>query len=118
MLNDRSRKLISFLSIIFFFSGFASLIYQVVWQRILTLHYGMASISITIIVTVYMLGLGIGALFGGLIVERNKNRILLYFFVELTIGLFGLISLPFLSFLGRHTAGTNYYIAYTYKAFQ
>ena len=111
MLNVRTSKLTSFLSFIFFFSGFASLIYQVVWQRILTLHYGMASISITIIVSVYMLGLGIGALFGGLIVERYTNRILLYFFVELTIGLFGLISLPFLSFLGRHTAGTNYFLS-------
>jgi len=109
MLNIRNKQLTSFLSLIFFFSGFASLIYQVVWQRILTLHYGVGAISITIIVTIYMLGLGIGALFGGIVVERTKSRISLYFLVELLIGLFGLISLPILSFLGRYTAGTNYF---------
>jgi hypothetical protein len=42
------------LSFIFFFSGFSALIYQVVWQRLLTVHYGVGPISITLIVSVYM----------------------------------------------------------------
>ena len=104
----------SLLGSVFFFSGFTSLIYQVVWQRILTSHYGVGAISIALIVSVYMVGLGLGALLGGLLAERVKNKIILYFIVELLIGLFGLTSLPFLHYLGRHTAGSNYSVAFFY----
>ena len=107
-------KLTSLLSFIFFFSGFAALMYQVAWQRLLTVYYGVGSISITLIVSVYMVGLGLGALFGGFLAERSKNKIILYFVVELLIGCFGLISLPFLDFLGRHTSGSNYLLAFFY----
>ncbi len=108
---DRIKVLIGF---IFFFSGFASLIYQIVWQRLMTLHYGVGSISITLIVSVYMLGLGIGSIAGGFLAERFKNKILIYFVIELLIGLFGLISLPFLKYLGEKTAGSSYYLSFIF----
>jgi len=107
-------RLISLLLFIFFFSGFSSLIYQIVWQRVLSLYYGVGAISITLIISVYMFGLGIGALFGGLLAEKIKNKMTLYFAVELLIGCFGLISLPLLGFLGRHTAGSSYLISAVY----
>jgi predicted membrane-bound spermidine synthase len=107
-------KLTSLLSFIFFFSGFAALMYQVAWQRLLTVYYGVGSVSITLIVSVYMLGLGLGALSGGFLTERSKNKIILYFIVELLIGCFGLISLPFLDFLGRYTAGSSYLLSFFY----
>jgi predicted membrane-bound spermidine synthase len=107
-------KLTSLLSFIFFFSGFAALMYQVAWQRLLTVYYGVGSISITLIVSVYMFGLGLGALFGGFLAERSKNKIILYFIVELLIGCFGLISLPFLDFLGKYTAGSSYVLSFFY----
>jgi predicted membrane-bound spermidine synthase len=107
-------KLTSLLSFIFFFSGFAALMYQVAWQRLLTVYYGVGSISITLIVSIYMFGLGLGALFGGFLAERSKNKIIFYFVVELLIGCFGLISLPFLDFLGRYTAGSSYILSFLY----
>ncbi len=107
-------RLTSLLAFIFFFSGFAALMYQVAWQRLLTVYYGVGSISITLIVSVYMFGLGLGALFGGFLAERSKNKIILYFIVELLIGCFGLISLPFLDFLGKYTAGSNYLLSLLY----
>ncbi len=113
-IGSTSKKLVVLLSTIFFLSGFASLIYQVVWQRLLTVHYGVGMISIAIIVSVYMFGLGIGALLGGALAERVKNRILLYFVVEMLIGCFGLLSIPFLELLGRHTAGANYLASFSY----
>ena len=39
--------------------------YQIAWQRLLTLHYGVGTISITLVVSVYMFGLGVDALIGG-----------------------------------------------------
>jgi spermidine synthase len=107
-------RLTSLLSFIFFFSGFAALIYQVAWQRLLTVYYGVGAISITLIVSIYMFGMGIGALFGGFLSERVKNKIILYFIVELLIGCFGLVSLPFLNFLGRYTAGSSYLLSFIY----
>lgn len=116
MITERKTpvRLTSLLALIFFFSGFASLIYEVVWQRLLTLYYGVGAISTTLIVSVYMLGLGVGALFGGFLAERVRDKITLYFVVELLIGFFGLVSLPFLDFLGRHTAGSSYLVSAPY----
>jgi len=96
------------LSCIFFASGFASLLYQVAWQRLLTVHYGVGSISVTLIVSVYMLGLGFGALCGGYLSERVSGTIRLYATIEAAIALFGLTSLSFLELLGDWTAGSDY----------
>jgi spermidine synthase len=101
-------ELSALLAFIFFLSGFVSLTYQIVWQRILTLHYGVGAVSIALIVSVYMLGLGMGGLLGGVLAERVRDRILLYFLIESLIGLFGAVSLPFLGLLGRYTAGSSY----------
>lgn len=107
----RKRTKITLLGIVFFASGFSSLIYQVAWQRILTLYYSVENISTTLIVCVYMLGLGLGAIIGGKLAEQTKHKIGLYFAIELLIGLFGYISLPFLEFLGRNTAGSGYVVS-------
>jgi predicted membrane-bound spermidine synthase len=100
------------LLLVFFFSGFASLVYQVAWQRLLTLYWGVGSVSTTIIVSVYMLGLGAGALIGGLCAEKFSNRIRFYFYIELAIGLFGVISLPFLQLLAAQTAGAGTWLSF------
>jgi len=92
----------------FFLSGAASLIYQVVWQRALTVHYGVGSLSITLIVTVYMAGLSLGALLGGYVAERTKDKLMVYVLTEVLLGVFGLISIRFLDLLGNLTAGTTY----------
>ena len=97
--------LIRSLAFIFFLSGFASLIYQVAWQRLLTLHYGVGPLSVTLIVSIYMAGLGVGGLLGGFLAERIKQRLALYCIVELLIGVFGLVSLPFLDLLGAIHCG-------------
>ncbi|MFA5059182.1 MAG: fused MFS/spermidine synthase [Candidatus Omnitrophota bacterium] len=111
---QNSRHISSLLSFVFFFSGFAGLIYQVVWQRLLTLYYGVGEISSALIVSVYMFGLGCGALLGGVLAERIKDKITFYFIIEILIGCFGVLSIPFLDFLGRHTAGSDYWLSFAY----
>ncbi len=108
----KSFKFTSFLGLIFFVSGASSLMYQVAWQRLLTLHYGVGSISIALIVSVYMAGLGFGAILGGYIVERLQNRISMYILVEFLLGCFGLASLPVLGWLGSKTAGSSYLVSF------
>jgi len=53
------------LCVLFFFSGFPALIYQLVWQRALFRIFGVNIESVTIVVTAFMLGLGLGGLAGG-----------------------------------------------------
>lgn len=106
-----TKRMHFFFGMVFFFSGLASLIYQVVWQRMLTLYYGVGSLSITLIVSVYMLGLGFGALLGGAVSERRGNKLALYLAIELALGLFGLGSPFFLDFLGHSTAGSPYWLS-------
>jgi predicted membrane-bound spermidine synthase len=96
---------------VFFFSGMSSLIYQVAWQRLLTVYYGVGAVSITLIVSIFMLGLGLGALWGGRLAESTSQRIRLYQVIELALAVFGLLSLPFLDTLGRLSAGSNLIVA-------
>jgi predicted membrane-bound spermidine synthase len=81
------------LSILFFFSGTAALIYQVMWQRMLFTLFGVDLESITIIVSVFMFGLGIGGILGGLVADRLRSQLLLlYIIIEVGIGVFGFFS--------------------------
>jgi predicted membrane-bound spermidine synthase len=81
------------LVLLFFVSGIAALIYQVCWQRLLFQAFGVDIESVTIIVSTFMLGLGLGALLGGQLADRYPRRALaLFALIELAIGVFGACS--------------------------
>lgn len=89
------------LTVLFFLSGTAALIYQVCWQRLLFGAFGVDMDSITIIVSTFMLGLGLGALAGGKLADKFPYRIIGFFAViEWGIGLFGLCSPPLIRWVG------------------
>src|SRR5260370_16827946 len=46
--------------IVFFVSGFAALLYQVIWQRLLVFFSGADVYAVTLIVTTFMAGLRLG----------------------------------------------------------
>ncbi|MEJ8853284.1 fused MFS/spermidine synthase [Variovorax robiniae] len=88
-----SRLVSTRLAPMFFVSGAAALIYQVCWQRLLFSAFGVDIDSVTIIVSVFMLGLGLGALIGGDLADRLPTLALRFFAgSELLIGVFGLFS--------------------------
>lgn len=92
-MNQPPQKMLSNLAGIFFISGLSALIYQVCWQRLLFTGFGVDLTSITVIVSVFMAGLGIGAFFGGRIADKYpQNIILIFCLIELGIGCFGLLS--------------------------
>lgn len=79
---------------VFFASGFAALLYQVIWQRMLALFSGGDVFSVTIIVAAFMAGLGCGNLAGGHLADRvSRWRCLaLFAAAETAIGVFALAS--------------------------
>lgn len=92
----------------FFLSGMAALIYQVAWQRLLFVVVGVDLESITIVVSTFMMGLGLGALIGGWIADRIPQRILVVFcLVEAGIALFGFMSVELILGLSHTFAGLS-----------
>jgi predicted membrane-bound spermidine synthase len=83
--------------IVFFVSGFAALLYQVIWQRLLVFFSGADVYSVTLIVTTFMAGLGLGNLVGGYVADLLSRRTNLVLFIgaELAIMIFGLLSKGF-----------------------
>jgi spermidine synthase len=93
---------------LFFTSGFPALLYQIVWQRALFTIYGVNIQSVTVIVTVFMMGLGLGSLAGGKISTLpNVNVLRIFGFIEASIGLFGAFSLVLFHSVERFTAGAS-----------
>lgn len=94
------------LCVLFFFSGFPALIYQLVWQRALFRILGVNIESVTIVVTAFMLGLGLGSLAGGLLSRRGGLALLpLLAAIELLTGAFGLVSLGIFDGVGTLALG-------------
>ena len=64
---------VALLYVCFFTSGAAALIYEVVWQRMLTLVFGVATFSVAAVVSAFLAGLALGCrLFGGP-ADRSAN---------------------------------------------
>jgi MFS family permease len=103
------NKCVIFLTaVLFFASGFAALLYQVAWQRALFGWYGVDLDSVSTIVSVFMFGLGIGAMIGGWLADRFEcRRILIFSLIELTIGAFGFFSLGIIDSIGDLTAADS-----------
>jgi spermidine synthase len=91
-----------FIGIFVTFSGFCSLVYQVVWDRTLRYNFGGDSISSAIVTATFLLGLGIGAFVFG---KWRKRAFMTYALVEMGIGAYAITSYyilaPLATTLGR-----------------
>src|SRR5215475_10287248 len=94
------------LCVLFFLSGFPALIYQLTWQRALFRIFGVNIESVTVVVTAFMLGLGLGSLVGGWISKAHRIPLLpLLAVIELMTGAFAVVSLRVFDAVGAITAG-------------
>jgi spermidine synthase len=88
-------KRFSWIYFLFFFSGISGLIYQVVWTRMLTLVFGHTIYSVSVVLSAFMAGLGLGSYLWGTTIDKAGKPLLIYGKIELLIGL----SAAFLSLL-------------------
>lgn len=107
------------LDIAFFVSGFAALLYQIVWQRVLFSVVGINIESVTVVVSAFLMGLGLGSVIGGAISRDPRRRPLFSFaLIELAMGVLGSVSVPLLRSAGDRlldfspavTAGATFFL--------
>ena len=89
MIKEHNKPLIVFL---FILSGIVSLIYQVVWLKMLTLVFGNTVWAVSTLLTVFMAGLALGSWIFGRVADLSASPLRIYGFIEGIIGIFGLLT--------------------------
>ncbi|MFW5967440.1 MAG: fused MFS/spermidine synthase, partial [Persicimonas sp.] len=79
----------------FFLSGFTSLVFEVLWERMLMQVFGSTSFALSTLLTAFMGGLALGSYLGGRIAEKLDRPLLTYGLIEGSIGAYALL-VPFL----------------------
>ena len=101
------------IGIFFFVSGFCSILYELVWLRLAMAKFGVTTALVSIVLSVFMAGLGAGSWIAGWATRRYGDRIRfsslrLYGIIELVIGFSALavpVELSWGSQLLEHLAG-------------
>ncbi|MFB6373886.1 MAG: fused MFS/spermidine synthase, partial [Bradymonadaceae bacterium] len=75
----------------FFASGFSSLVFEVLWERMLTQVFGNTSFALSTLLTAFMAGLALGSWLAGKIADRIDRPLRLYGALEGGIGLYALV---------------------------
>ena len=102
------------LYLLFFCSGLSGLIYQVVWVRVFANVFGNTIYSASLVIAVFMLGLGVGSYVVGAWADRRyvsqpESMLRAYGAFELAIGLLGLGISALLPHLGEISARVSSY---------
>jgi spermidine synthase len=71
--------------LIFFLSGAAGLIYEIVWARQLVLVYGNTTQAISTILVAFFGGIATGSFFGGRLADRVRSPLRLYGLLEIAL---------------------------------
>ena len=81
--------------LLFLFSGFTGLVYEVLWTRMFALVFGVTTFAISTVLATFMAGLALGSFCFGRFVDKRGDPIKIYAYLEILIGIYALI-LPFL----------------------
>lgn len=86
----------SWFAIFFFLSGLCSIVYELVWLRLAMAKFGVTTALVSIVLSVFMAGLGAGSWIGGWATRQYGDRIKfpalrLYGVIELLIGISALM---------------------------
>jgi spermidine synthase len=103
-----ARRVLPALLLLFVGSGCAALIYEIVWFQLLQLVIGSSAVSLGVLLGTFMGGMCLGSLFLPRIISPREHPLRVYAFLELGIGLFGLLLLfgmPLLGGLYFHWGG-------------
>jgi spermidine synthase len=88
------KKAVStFIYLLFFLSGAAGLVYQVVWARMLNDIFGVTVYAVTTVLATFLAGLALGSLILGRLGDRRRHPLRFYGWLEIGIGLTALLGM-------------------------
>jgi spermidine synthase len=90
----RSRALFATLAVLFFCSGAAALVYQVLWLRLLGLVFGVTVHAATTVLASFMSGLALGSVVAGRLAPRLRRPLAWFAAAELLIAIAALATQP------------------------
>jgi spermidine synthase len=100
---------LTWIFIFFFISGFCSILYEVIWLRLSMAQFGVTSALVSIVLSIFMAGLGLGSWGSGYAIRKYGGQIKtsalrLYAVAELMIGISAVV-VPYELLLGRKLLG-------------
>jgi len=113
----------------FFVSGFCGILYEIVWLRLSIAQFGVTNALVSIVLSMFMAGLGLGSWGSGLVARRYRDRagavgLRLYALAELLIAISALLvplelgwGRALLERIGFPSSGTYYFASGVWIAF-
>ena len=103
--RESSASILRWCFAFFVISGFCGLVYEVVWLRLAMASFGVTTALASIVLSMFMAGLGLGSWGGGLLTRRvlgaaGPRALRLYSLAEMLVGISSL-AVPFQLKLGR-----------------
>lgn len=90
--NSEHLKPPRWILLIFFTSGVAGLIYEVVFAKALAVTFGSTAVASYTVLATYMGGMALGAWIGGLAADKIRNPLHVYALCEAAIGIFAALT--------------------------
>ena len=95
------RGVLPLLLLLFAGSGFAALIYEIVWFQLLQFVIGSTAVSLAVLLGTYMLGMCLGSILLPRFVPNDRNPLRTCAWLEIAIGILGAIVLYAIPYVGR-----------------
>lgn len=114
------NRVLPLLLILFFGSGCAALIYEVIWLQMLQLVVGLTTLSLGVLLGTFMGGMCLGSILLPKYVSRKHHPLMVYAILEIGIALFALVVLygmPLLEALYTGIAGYGMFQSILLRAF-
>src|SRR5689334_1997578 len=108
--SSAAQRYLPWLLFLFVGSGCAALIYEIVWLQLLQLVIGVSPVSLGVLLGTFMGGMCLGSLFLPRFIGRQYHPLRVYAFLELGIGVFGLLILfgmPFVAVVYTAWGGSS-----------
>jgi spermidine synthase len=104
-----SRRFLPALLLLFFGSGCAALIYEIVWLQLLQLVIGLTSISLGVLLGTFMGGMCLGSLLLPRLISARRHPLRVYALLEVGIGIIGIAVLFAIPHIGQiYTANSGH----------
>ncbi len=90
-MNEPRPRALAGLTVCFFLSGLAALVYQTAWTRELAFVFGTSELAVATVLAAYMAGLAAGAALAGRLAPRIRRPVLAYGWLELGVAVAALL---------------------------